>query len=48
MRYLKKYKFLHSTPFNKKVLEWSIYPVETIKIRFESGLNFTLKMYEVK
>jgi len=30
----KKYKFLHSTPFNKKVSQWSIYPIETIKIRF--------------
>ena len=40
VRYLKKYTFLHSTPLDKIVLEWSIYPIETIKIRFVSGLDF--------
>ena len=33
-RYLKKYTFSHSKPFNKIVLEWSIHPIETI---FKSG-----------
>ena len=30
-QYLKKYTFLHSTPLNKRVLEWSIYSIETTK-----------------
>ena len=32
VRYLKKYTFLHSKPFHKIVLEWTIYPIETKKI----------------
>ena len=32
-----------ATPLNKIVLEWSIYPTETVKIRFGSSLNFTSK-----
>ena len=32
------------TPLNKTVLECSIYPLETIKIRFGNGLDFTSKI----
>ena len=42
------YTFYHGAPVSKKVLEGSIYPIETIKIRFGSGLNFTSKMYSVR
>ena len=31
--YLWKYTFLHSTPVIKIVLEWAIYPIETMKSR---------------
>ena len=48
MKYLKKYTLLHSTPLNKKVLEWSIYPTETVKIGFESGLNSPEKLASPK
>ena len=34
-------------PLNKIVSEWSIYPIETVKIWFGSGLNFSSKFYEV-
>ena len=44
LRYLKKCTFLYSTSLNKIVSEWSIYPIETIKIRFGSGLDFTSKI----
>ena len=43
VRYLRKDTFLHNTPLNKKILEWAIYPIETVKIRFGSSLNFTSK-----
>ena len=36
--------FLHSTPLNKKVVDWPSYPIETIKNLFESGPNFTSKI----
>ena len=29
---------------SKIVLDWSIYPIETIKIPFKSGLDFTSKI----
>ena len=35
--------FSHNTPLSEIVLECSIYPIETIKIRFVSSLNFTSK-----
>ena len=41
--FLKKYTFSHSIPVNKIVLESSIYRIETIKIRFGSGMDFTSK-----
>ena len=37
----KKKDFWHSTRLSEIVLEQSIYPIETIKIRFGSGLHFT-------
>ena len=43
--YLKKYSFLQRASLNEIVLECSIYPIESIKIRFGSGLNFTWKFY---
>ena len=36
---------MHRLPLNKIVLEWSIYPIATIKISFGSGLDFTSKVW---
>ena len=47
VRYLKKYTFLYSTPLNKVVLEWTIYPLKHIKIRFEHGLYSSSKLAQV-
>ena len=34
-------KKLYSTPLIENVLKWAIFPIETIKIRFGSSLDFT-------
>ena len=42
MLYLRKYIFLHSVTVNKKVLEYTIYSVETIKIQIRARSIFYL------
>ena len=38
---------MHNTPLKKIVLEWAIYPLETINIWFEHGLEFTSKIHKI-
>ena len=42
--YLWKYTFLHSTSHNKIVLEWAIYPIKPIIIKFWHSLYSTSKV----
>ena len=44
VRCLKKYTLLHSTPLNKIVLGWAIYPRNSINIGFEHDLYSTSKI----
>ena len=41
VQYLKNFSLLHSTPFDKKVLEWALYPIETIKNGVGRCLDFS-------
>ena len=45
MLYLWKHTVLHSTPFIKIVLEWTVYPIETVINQIEWCLEFTSKKW---